>query len=170
MIRTEAEYREALARLDAERQRLRDQDKQLRAEGVSPAARKRLLDPQRSFSDQLAEEVDSYERLKRGDVGELENLHGLGRLLIALRIARGMTQRDLAEKLAVHETQVSRDERNEYHGITVDRASRIMDVLKAEVRTSVRRASKARRRGRSNATGRIVPVRRSLTPAGRRRG
>ena len=30
---------------------------------------------------------------------------------------------------AVHESQVSRDERNEYHGITVDRASRILDAL-----------------------------------------
>jgi ribosome-binding protein aMBF1 (putative translation factor) len=158
MIRTEAEYREARARLDAERQRLRDQDKQLRAEGLSPAARKRLLDPQRSFSEQLAEEVASYERLKQGDVEELENLHGLGRLLIALRIARGMTQRDLADKLAVHETQVSRDERNEYHGITVDRASRIMDVLKADVRTSVRSSPRGsgKQLVRSNRGGRVV--------------
>jgi len=141
VIRTESEYRAALAQLAAERKRLREQDKQLRAEGVAPASRKRLLDPQRSFSEQIAEEVASYGRLREGDVGELENLHGLGRLLIALRIARGMTQRDLAEQLAVHETQVSRDERNEYQGVTVERASRIMDVLKASVRTTVRRAS-----------------------------
>jgi hypothetical protein len=29
----------------------------------------------------------------------------------------------------VHESQVSRDERNEYHGVTVERASRILDAL-----------------------------------------
>ena len=29
-----------------------------------------LLDPLRSFHEQLAEEVESYERLKRGDLGE----------------------------------------------------------------------------------------------------
>lgn len=170
MIRTEAEYREALTRLADEGKRLRDQDKQFRAEGLSPAARKRLLDPQRSFSEQLAEEVASYERLKQGDVGELENLHGLGRLLIALRIARGMTQRDLAEKLAVHETQVSRDERSEYHGVTVDRASRIMDVLKADVRTSVHRAPKAAARRRSRVAAKSGAVRRSPAHAGRPRG
>ena len=33
-------------------------------------------------------------------------------LLIALRIAKGLTQRELAERLEVSETQVSRDERH----------------------------------------------------------
>ncbi len=55
------------------------------------------------------------------------------RLLIAARIANGVTQRELAERLGVSEAQVSRDERNEYHGITVDRAQRILDVLDEKV-------------------------------------
>jgi transcriptional regulator with XRE-family HTH domain len=49
-----------------------------------------------------------------------------------------MTQRELAEKLRVHESQVSRDERNEYHGITVERASRILDAIGAEILSEVR--------------------------------
>jgi transcriptional regulator with XRE-family HTH domain len=40
-------------------------------------------------------------------------LRGLGHLLIALRIAQGVSQRELAKRLEVHESQVSRDERNE---------------------------------------------------------
>jgi len=43
------------------------------------------------------------------------------------------TQRELAEELGVHETQVSRDERNEYHGITVQRAATILDALGARL-------------------------------------
>jgi len=35
-------------------------------------------------------------------------------MLAALRIARGVSQRDLAGRLGVHESQVSRDKRNEY--------------------------------------------------------
>jgi len=93
----------------------------------------RALDPMRSFHEQLAEEVASYERLRRGELGELTNLHGLGQTLVALRIATGLTQRQLAEVLGVHESQVSRDERNEYHGITVERASRILDTLKVHM-------------------------------------
>jgi hypothetical protein len=139
MIRTDAEYQLALQRLKDERERVREQDKAFKAQGFDAAARKRMLDPLRSFYDQLAEEVESYERLLSGDLGELQNLHGMGRLLVGLRLARGMSQRELAEKLEVHETQVSRDERNEYHGVTVERASRILDVLQADVRTTVRR-------------------------------
>ena len=39
-------------------------------------------------------------------------------MLIALWIAKGLTQRELAERLEVSEMQVSRDERNEYYGVT----------------------------------------------------
>lgn len=136
MIRNEADYQEALTRLSAERDRLAAQKKKLKDMGLGAAEIKRATDPFLSFHLQLQEEVESYERLKRGDLGELENLHGLGRTLVALRIALGLTQRELAERLEVHESQVSRDERNEYHGITVDRASRILDVMGVHLTSS----------------------------------
>lgn len=129
MIRNETEYQEAVRRLGEEAKRLADHEARLKAMKLAPDEVKRALDPLRSFHMQLAEEVESYERLQRGDVGELTNLHGLGRMLVALRIALGFTQRELAERLGVHESQVSRDERNEYHGITVERVSRILDAL-----------------------------------------
>jgi DNA-binding Xre family transcriptional regulator len=129
MIRNETEYQEAVRRLAEEQQRLADHEARLKGMGLGPDEVKRALDPLRSFHLQLGEEVESYERLKRGDLGELSNLHGLGRMLVALRIARGLTQRELAERVGVHESQVSRDERNEYHGITVERTSRILEAL-----------------------------------------
>lgn len=129
MIRSETEYQEAVRRLGEEQKRLVEHEARLREMGLGADEVKRALDPFRSFHLQLVEEVESYERLKRGDLGELRNLHGLGRTLVALRIALGLTQRELAARLGVHESQVSRDERNEYHGITVDRASRILDAL-----------------------------------------
>ncbi len=46
-----------------------------------------------------------------------------------MRIANGLSQKELAERLGVSEAQVSRDERNEYHGITVDRAQRVLDAM-----------------------------------------
>lgn len=129
MIRNESEYQEAVRRLQEERARLDNHKAHLEGMGLSDSEVKRAIDPLRSFHAQLAEEVQSYERLKRGDISELMNLHGLGRTLVALRIALGLTQRELSKRLDVHESQVSRDERNEYHGITVDRASRILDAL-----------------------------------------
>lgn len=135
MIRTEAEYQEAVQRLEAERKRLKKHEYRLKQTGLTAAQLKRALDPLKSFHLQLAEEVKSYERLKRGDIGELTNLHGLGRVLVAARIALGLTQRELSKRLAVDESQISRDERNDYHGITVDRASRILDALGVEALT-----------------------------------
>lgn len=107
--------------------------KHLSGLGLQGEELKRALDPLRSFHLQLEEEVSGYEQLMRGDLGELLNLHGLGYMLVALRIARGLTQRELAARLNTHESQVSRDERNEYHGITVERASRVLDALGAGI-------------------------------------
>lgn len=61
----------------------------------------------------------------------------MGQLLISLRIAQGVSQRELAKRLKVHESQVSRDERNEYFGITLDRAVRILDALNVRLHTRV---------------------------------
>ena len=133
MIRNETEYREAVRRLDEERERMAQYKARLDEMKLAADDVQRALDPMRSFHEQLAEEVASYERLRRGELGELTNLHGLGQTLVALRIATGLTQRQLADVLGVHESQVSRDERNEYHGITVDRASRILDTLKVHM-------------------------------------
>ncbi len=141
MIRTETEYREALERLAAEEVRVEDMRKHLKARGLKKSETKRVLDPLLSFHSQLREEVDAYERLKRGEFEELHNFEGIGRMLIALRIAKGLTQRELAERIDVHESQVSRDERNEYCGITVERAKRILEALGADVRSVVAASS-----------------------------
>ncbi len=136
MIRSDKEYQEAVRRLDEERKRLVEHRKRLKDMGLAAGEVKRALDPLRSFHEQLAEDVESYERLKHGEVGEIRNLHGLGTTLIALRVALGLTQRELAERLGVHESQVSRDERNEYHSVTVERASRILDALGVDLRSA----------------------------------
>jgi len=137
MIRNEAEYREAVQRLSAERTRLTEHRARLREAGLTDDEVKRVIDPMESFHLQLVEEVESYERLKRREFDDLENFRGLGHLLIALRIAQGLSQRELAKRLGVHESQVSRDERNEYFGMTLERAAKVLDALNVRLRTTV---------------------------------
>ncbi len=137
MIRNEQEYQEISKRLEAERTRLNQHQAELAKSGLKKAELKRVMEPLISFHEQLREEVEHYENLKRGKFPNLQNLKGLGILLVSLRIARGMSQRELAAKLAVHESQVSRDERNEYHGITVDRANKILEALGVKLQTTV---------------------------------
>ena len=88
MIRNEQEYQEASMRLEAERARLDQHRKQLSQSGLKKAELKRVMDPLVSFHEQLREEVEHYENLKRGKFPNLQNLKGLGVLLVSLRIAR----------------------------------------------------------------------------------
>lgn len=89
----------------------------------------RLMQPLISFHKQLEEEVEAYEKMKRGSLGALRELTNIGRWLIGTRIALCMSQKEFAEALGVSEAQVSRDERNEYHGITTDKAQRILETF-----------------------------------------
>jgi DNA-directed RNA polymerase specialized sigma subunit len=128
VIRSEKEYREAVERLRKDEEVLALQKEKLEGLGLSEEVR-RALEPMLSFRAQLEEEVEWYERVRRRDFGMIRDLSAVGTLLIALRIANGLSQRELAAKLGVSEAQVSRDERNEYHGITVDRAQRVLDAM-----------------------------------------
>ena len=135
MIRSEAEYKRAVTRLREEEEHITAHKNSLHEEGYTAEQIKRAVDPLLSFHLQLQDEIESYERLRRGDLGELSNLHGFGVKIIGLRIALGLTQKEFAQKLGVSEPQVSRDERNEYHGITVERASYILDALGVVMRS-----------------------------------
>jgi ribosome-binding protein aMBF1 (putative translation factor) len=143
MIRTEAEYQEARRRLAEGARHLKAQQREFERLAKSRVESRRGLAPLVTFHQQLKEEVQCYERLRRGDKKELANFEALGEILIALRIVSGLTQRQLADRLGVHESQVSRDERNDYHGVTIDRANRIIEALGFELRY---RVAPARRR------------------------
>lgn len=137
MIRTDAEYEAALEQIaedKANEPRLREH---FASQGFTPAQVDDLMEPILTFQQQVEEEVEEYQRLKQGIIDDLTDLQYLGRHLVALRIARGLTQRQLAERMGVHESQVSRDERNEYFNITVQRAARVLKAIGAEIHGKV---------------------------------
>lgn len=137
MIRTEADYQEAVKRLRAERARLAEHRTRFADQGFGPDEVEALMEPLECFHQQLADEVKAYERIKRGEFAAFQNLAGLGQALIGFRIHLGLTQRSLAEMLGVSEAQVSRDERNEYHGITLERAQRILEAMGVQLLSNV---------------------------------
>jgi len=93
------------------------------------------------FIDHIQYEVDEYERLRSGGLKAIPKDWPVGRQLIAARIALKLTQRELARRLGVDESQVSRDERNDYHGITTERAARIREAMGIEAQITYRMAS-----------------------------
>ncbi len=137
MIRNEKEYKEAVRRINQDEAVMKKQKASLKKHNLRTAEINRALEPTLAFHRQLVDEVRWYERVKRREFDTISGLDEVGRTLIALRIASGLTQKDLAKCLGVKEAQVSRDERNEYHGISLERAHKIMKTfgvhLEAEI-------------------------------------
>ena len=129
MIRTESEYREVSQRYKNDREVMERKRIEFEKQGFSSEEVETLLEPMIAFQAQLGEELSWYDNVRRGTVAPTKRLTDVGRVLIAVRIASGLTQKDLANRLGVSEAQVSRDERNEYHGVTLERAQRILDAL-----------------------------------------
>jgi DNA-directed RNA polymerase specialized sigma subunit len=137
MIRNEREYKEALSRLEQDGEVIAAQRRALVERGLSEEEVERALGPMLSFHAQLKEEVEWYERVRRREFTVSHDVRDIGRTLIALRIANELSQKELAERLGVSEAQVSRDERNEYHGITVERAQRVLEAMGESLRIQV---------------------------------
>lgn len=137
MIRTQQEYEEAKRRYRKDGEAVEFQQIALQQQGLTPDEVKRAMEPLLTFRLQLDEEISWYENVIRQTIPPAKRLTDIGRLLIAVRISRGLSQRDLAKILGVSESQVSRDEHNDYHGITMERAQRIFDALGYDPVTNV---------------------------------
>jgi len=88
------------------------------------------FDAVRSQADDLRVELDDYERLRTGEVSSFDvtSLDDLATLLVKARVARGWTQRRLAESLGVAEQQIQRYESTGYRAASL---ARICDVASA---------------------------------------
>jgi hypothetical protein len=88
VIRDERGYKEALSRLEKDREVVRAQRQVLVESGFSEEEVERALGPMLSFHAQLEEEVEWYERVRRRAFTVSRGVRDIGRTLIALRIAR----------------------------------------------------------------------------------
>jgi HTH-type transcriptional regulator / antitoxin HipB len=88
---------------------------------------------------QLQQELAEYEQLKSGNIVTfvLGSLNDLPTTLIKARIAAGMTQKDLADKIGVREQQIQRYEANHYHSASFDRLRSIAVALNIEITQAV---------------------------------
>ena len=57
--------------------------------------------------------------------------------MIAYRIYLGLSQQELADRLGVSASQVSRDERNEYYGATLERLQEVMEAMRMISKTEI---------------------------------
>jgi ribosome-binding protein aMBF1 (putative translation factor) len=81
--------------------------------------------------EDLREDVRAYEALKAGAsaLGVERPLGDVSKALIEARIALGLTQRQLAERLEIQEQQIQRYEDTDYSSASLDRVLEVADAL-----------------------------------------
>lgn len=79
----------------------------------------------------LEKEVQEYDNFKNGNLKILpaKSLEEFPTLLIQTRIALGMSQTELGEKLGIQPQQIQRYESNDYQSISFDRILEIANIL-----------------------------------------
>lgn len=95
-----------------------------------PRLVKAQADALRSQLDSLSAELREYEEVKAGDVPppDLSYIAVVPQDLIRARIASGLSQKELAERLGMPEQQIQRYEAVEYESVSL---ARIMEIAKA---------------------------------------
>lgn len=98
----------------------------------------------RTSYDELAaevtEELREYDAIRSGSYAgafAVDGIDGIGDALVKARLARGWTQRQLAEKLGVTEQMVQRDEARSYEHAGLARIAEVADVLGFELAGSL---------------------------------
>ena len=139
MIRNEREYRITWA---ARRRFEESIGKYTPSEGVDPRARELMDAAIQSEVEVLSAQIQRYEDLRDGriDRREFDGLSDFPTALIEARIAAGLTQKGLAERLGLKQQQVQRWEASSFEGVGLKRLQEIADALGMLIHETVRYA------------------------------
>jgi HTH-type transcriptional regulator/antitoxin HigA len=93
-----------------------------------------------SMIRQLEDELGEYDRLKSGEVTlpHVDRLDQIAPFITRIRIAKGVSQTELARRLGVSKQVISRYEESEYQTVAISRLQEILDAvgIKADVTLS----------------------------------
>jgi ribosome-binding protein aMBF1 (putative translation factor) len=139
MIRNEREYRITKAQAAKFERALSQLSTSGEGAQLQPLVQKAQRDAVQSQLEELKEQIAEYEALRTGQcsVLSLDSLEELPRALIRARIAAGLTQRELAERLGIKEQQIQRYEPTEYASADLARVNEIARALDVRVREDV---------------------------------
>jgi ribosome-binding protein aMBF1 (putative translation factor) len=89
--------------------------------------------------EELREELAEYEALRSGKISvlELESLTELPEALIRARVAVGLTQKGLADRLLLKEQQVQRYEATRYAGVSLERIQAVIEAIGVKIQERV---------------------------------
>ncbi|HUY09361.1 MAG TPA: helix-turn-helix transcriptional regulator [Candidatus Dormibacteraeota bacterium] len=139
MITNEVQYRATKAHLDRFEEAIANLERQREVPGPDRRRHELEIAALRSQAADLHAEANEYERLRSGTLKSFEasSLSELSDALVKTRIAKGWTQRRLAEELRIAEQQIQRYEATSYASASLARLCDIAAALGAEVREVV---------------------------------
>jgi ribosome-binding protein aMBF1 (putative translation factor) len=101
----------------------------------NPTLQKALVEGVRSQIQEMKEDLEAYEQIKSGEkrVLALGRLEDLPNVLMMARVAQGMSQRGLAQKLGMKEQQIQRYEATHYQSASLKRVMEVARTLGVEI-------------------------------------
>jgi HTH-type transcriptional regulator / antitoxin HigA len=134
MIKTDAQRERTVVQIDGFRNAL--------AKAEQETSGKRAIAIRNSYEGmirQLEDEVSQYDQLKSGKFAlpNIERLDQIAPFIVKVRIAKGVSQTELARRLGVSKQVISRYEEDEYQGASIDRLQQILDALAIRTRVSL---------------------------------
>ena len=137
MIKNERQYRITKAQVERFEHTLAEIRAQSQENAdVHPLIAKAQEDAVSSQLADLTRELREYESLKAGKfpIGDLGIVSGLPSMLIRARIAQGMSQKDLAERIGLKEQQIQRYEATDYSSASLSRIREVVSGLNSGAR------------------------------------
>ena len=133
MIKNERQYKITRGRADEVRNTVSELQRTALPEGLQPEMRKLQLDALRGTLGDFEAELAEYDALHDATLIEATDIAQLPIALIRARIACGLTQRQLAERIGLQEQAIQRYEATDYFGVSFARLVEIANALEASV-------------------------------------
>lgn len=126
MIKSDAQRERTAAQVEGFRQALSKLDRHMT--GKRAAA---VRGSYEGMLRQLEEELREYDGLKSGELilPKVERLDLIAPFVAKMRIAKGISQTELARRLGVSKQVVSRYEETEYQTVAISRLQEILDAI-----------------------------------------
>ena len=138
MIKNERQYKITRSRADEVRNTVTELERAPLPEGLQPEMREMQLDALRGTLGDMVAELAEYDSLHDATLIEATGIAQLPTALIRARIASGLTQHQLAERVGLQEQAVQRYEANDYSGVSFSRLVEIADALELTIHYDVR--------------------------------
>ncbi len=141
MIKNERQYKITRSKADEVRVAISELEQAPLSDGLAPEMRQMQLEAIRGTLGDFEAELSDYDALHDATLIEANGISEFPTSLIRARIARGLTQRELAGRLGLAEQAVQRYEASDYAGVSFARLVEIAEALDLTIHYDVRLAS-----------------------------